>query len=170
MTHINDSSSTVRRKIPDTGEIGFVRFRGADSLCSLKFWTRFRIQNGNFGNASISEFFEQLDFLRTLFNSLLISGVSVVIIIIFSAMAAYALSRNKSKISEFLIGASQNSEANHASFTSRRLSCRRHPEYSVPGGDISFCRLGIDLRGPNGGTTSKSPPRLEPTHSSAICR
>ncbi|MCK1994111.1 carbohydrate ABC transporter permease [Peribacillus muralis] len=46
--------------------------------------------------------YEQLDFLRTLFNSLLISGVSVVIIIIFSAMAAYALSRNKSKISSLL--------------------------------------------------------------------
>ena len=55
--------------------------------------------------------------------------------------------RNKSKISEFVTGASQNSEANHASFTSRRLSCRRHPQYSVSGGNISFCRLGVDLRG-----------------------
>jgi len=49
-------------------------------------------------------------------------------------------------LSEFPIGASHYSEANHASFTSRRLSCRRHPEYSVSGGDIRFCRLGIDLR------------------------
>ena len=43
--------------------------------------------------------FEELDFLQTLFNSLLITIVSVVLIIIFSAMAAYALSRAKSRLS-----------------------------------------------------------------------
>lgn len=79
--------------------------------------------------------------------------------------------RNKSKISEFNIGASQNSEANHASFTSRRLCYRRHPEYWVSGGDISLCRLGIDLRGvPMVEQPLNPPPHLEPTHSSAICR
>ena len=46
--------------------------------------------------------FEELDFMRTLFNSLLITVVSVVLIIIFSAMAAYALSRAKSKLSTVL--------------------------------------------------------------------
>ena len=46
--------------------------------------------------------FEQLDFLRTLLNSLVISGLSVGIIIVFSAMAAYALSRNKSKLSSVI--------------------------------------------------------------------
>ena len=51
---------------------------------------------------NFTQAFEQLDFLRTLFNSLLISVVSVAIIIFFSAMAAYALSRNKSKVSSFL--------------------------------------------------------------------
>lgn len=45
------------------------------------------------------EAFEQLDFLTTLFNSVLITVVSVGLIIIFSSMAAYALSRNKSKMS-----------------------------------------------------------------------
>lgn len=48
------------------------------------------------------EAFQELDFLRTLFNSLLITISSVVLIIIFSAMAAYALSRVKSKISTVL--------------------------------------------------------------------
>lgn len=46
--------------------------------------------------------FEELDFMRTLFNSLLITIVSVVLIIVFSAMAAYALSRAKSKLSTVL--------------------------------------------------------------------
>ncbi|ANU26349.1 carbohydrate ABC transporter permease [Planococcus versutus] len=46
--------------------------------------------------------FEELDFMQTLFNSLLITVISVVLIIIFSAMAAYALSRAKSKLSTVL--------------------------------------------------------------------
>ncbi|MGN1400651.1 MAG: carbohydrate ABC transporter permease [Bacillus sp. (in: firmicutes)] len=53
----------------------------------------------SFSFANYVEAFEQLDFLKTLFNSLLITIVSVIIIIIFSSMAAYALSRNKSKAS-----------------------------------------------------------------------
>lgn len=51
----------------------------------------------NFINA-----FQELDFLRTFFNSFLITTVSIVCIVFFSAMAAYALSRNKSKISGFV--------------------------------------------------------------------
>lgn len=43
--------------------------------------------------------FDQLDFVQTFFNSLLITTLSVIIIIIFSSMAAYALSRTKSKVS-----------------------------------------------------------------------
>ncbi|MGB6407843.1 MAG: carbohydrate ABC transporter permease [Planococcus donghaensis] len=46
--------------------------------------------------------FKELDFMQTLFNSLLITVISVVLIIIFSAMAAYALSRAKSKLSTVL--------------------------------------------------------------------
>ncbi|MBM7603824.1 raffinose/stachyose/melibiose transport system permease protein [Metabacillus crassostreae] len=46
--------------------------------------------------------FEELDFIQTFFNSVIITVTSVLIIIIFSSMAAYALSRNKSKISTFL--------------------------------------------------------------------
>ena len=42
--------------------------------------------------------FKELDFLRTFGNSLLITICSLVVIIIFSAMAAYALSRMKSKV------------------------------------------------------------------------
>jgi raffinose/stachyose/melibiose transport system permease protein len=43
--------------------------------------------------------FRDLEFIKSLFNSLLITGVSVAIIILFSAMAGYALARNKSKLS-----------------------------------------------------------------------
>lgn len=48
------------------------------------------------------EAFEQLDFIQTFFNSLVITVISVLIIILFSSMAAYALSRNKSKVSTIL--------------------------------------------------------------------
>lgn len=46
--------------------------------------------------------FTELDFLKTFLNSLLITVVSVLVIIIFSSMAAYALSRNKGKVSTFI--------------------------------------------------------------------
>ncbi|RAK19541.1 raffinose/stachyose/melibiose transport system permease protein [Anoxybacillus vitaminiphilus] len=49
-----------------------------------------------------AEAFKQLDFLKTFANSLFITIVSVSIIIIFSSMGAYALSRRKGKISSFL--------------------------------------------------------------------
>jgi len=48
------------------------------------------------------EAFERLSFLQTFLNSIVITGLSVGIIIIFSSMAAYSLSRNKSKISSIL--------------------------------------------------------------------
>lgn len=48
------------------------------------------------------EAFERLSFLQTFLNSVVITVVSVGIIIVFSSMAAYALSRNKSKISSIL--------------------------------------------------------------------
>ncbi|WHY87304.1 carbohydrate ABC transporter permease [Neobacillus novalis] len=48
------------------------------------------------------EAFAELDFLKTFLNSVLITVVSVVIIIVFSSMAAYALSRNKSKMSTII--------------------------------------------------------------------
>ncbi|KAF1302310.1 MULTISPECIES: carbohydrate ABC transporter permease [Enterococcus] len=48
------------------------------------------------------ESFRQLDFLKTLFNSLFITIISVVVIIIFSAMCAYALERTKTKFSGIL--------------------------------------------------------------------
>lgn len=48
------------------------------------------------------EAFKELDFFNTFLNSLLITVVSVAVIIIFSSMAAYALSRTKSKISTLL--------------------------------------------------------------------
>ncbi|GGC75861.1 sugar ABC transporter permease [Thalassobacillus devorans] len=46
--------------------------------------------------------FIDLSFLKSLFNSVMITGLSVGIIIIFSSMAGYALARNKSKISGVL--------------------------------------------------------------------
>ncbi|WP_347862105.1 carbohydrate ABC transporter permease [Salimicrobium sp. PL1-032A] len=48
----------------------------------------------NFVNA-----FVELEFLKSLFNSVLITGLSILIIILFSSMAGYALARNKSKLS-----------------------------------------------------------------------
>lgn len=46
--------------------------------------------------------FSELDFLRTFTNSVLITVLSVVIIVIFSSMAAYALSRVKSRLSTII--------------------------------------------------------------------
>ncbi|MFQ3545782.1 carbohydrate ABC transporter permease [Halobacillus rhizosphaerae] len=46
--------------------------------------------------------FNDLDFLKSLFNSVLITGMSIAIIILFSSMAGYALARNKSKLSGFI--------------------------------------------------------------------
>lgn len=43
--------------------------------------------------------FDELDFLRTFFNSALITILGVCVIILFSSMAAYALSRRKGKTS-----------------------------------------------------------------------
>lgn len=51
---------------------------------------------------NFTEAFKELNFLQTFFNSLFITFVSVAIIILFSSMAAYALSRNKRKISTIL--------------------------------------------------------------------
>ncbi|WP_075980046.1 carbohydrate ABC transporter permease [Bacillus massilinigeriensis] len=48
------------------------------------------------------EAFTQLEFLKTFMNSLIITVVSVVIIILFSSMAAYALSRAKGKVSTII--------------------------------------------------------------------
>src|SRR5690625_823055 len=47
--------------------------------------------------------FIDLNFVNSLFNSLLITGISVTIIIIFSSMAGYALARNTSKLSGILL-------------------------------------------------------------------
>ncbi|MFE8703079.1 carbohydrate ABC transporter permease [Cytobacillus sp. FJAT-54145] len=49
--------------------------------------------------ANYVEAFEGLDFIRTFFNSVLITAVAVVVIVIFSSMAAYALSRRGGKVS-----------------------------------------------------------------------
>ncbi|ENH97846.1 binding-protein-dependent transporter system inner membrane protein [Gracilibacillus halophilus YIM-C55.5] len=46
--------------------------------------------------------FQELEFLQTFMNSLLITASSIFIIIIFSSMAAYALNRNDGKLSNFI--------------------------------------------------------------------
>ncbi|WP_028273676.1 carbohydrate ABC transporter permease [Atopococcus tabaci] len=43
--------------------------------------------------------YENLDFAQSFLNSLFITVVSILVIVVFSSMAAYALSRNKSKFS-----------------------------------------------------------------------
>lgn len=48
------------------------------------------------------EAFQELEFIQTFFNSLLITTASIAVIIIFSSMAAYALNRNKGRLSNFI--------------------------------------------------------------------
>ncbi|WP_226037766.1 carbohydrate ABC transporter permease [Aquibacillus saliphilus] len=56
-----------------------------------------------FTSTNFVQAFIDLDFLQSLFNSLLVTGVSVGILIFFSSMAGYALARNKSKLSGLLL-------------------------------------------------------------------
>lgn len=51
----------------------------------------------NYSNA-----FEKLDFFKTIFNSLMITIGSVIVLIIFSSMAAWMLERTKSKLSNVI--------------------------------------------------------------------
>lgn len=52
---------------------------------------------------NFSKAFAELDFIATFFNSLIITVLSVAIIIVFSSMAAYALSRNDGKMSTTIL-------------------------------------------------------------------
>lgn len=47
--------------------------------------------------------FEDLNFIRSFFNSILITVLSVGVIVLFSSMAGYALARNKSRLSGFIL-------------------------------------------------------------------
>lgn len=47
--------------------------------------------------------FRKMNYLRSLFNTVIISGLSVIIIILFSSMAGWKLCRTKSKLSTFLL-------------------------------------------------------------------
>ncbi|MBM7570805.1 carbohydrate ABC transporter permease [Aquibacillus albus] len=47
--------------------------------------------------------FEDLTFIQSFFNSVIITGMSVGIIILFSSMAGYVLARNKSKLSGVIL-------------------------------------------------------------------
>ncbi|WP_161879314.1 carbohydrate ABC transporter permease [Alkalibacterium sp. MB6] len=53
--------------------------------------------------ANYQQAFEDLNFIRSFFNSIIITLASVLIIILFSSMAGYALARNKSRLSNFLL-------------------------------------------------------------------
>jgi raffinose/stachyose/melibiose transport system permease protein len=55
-----------------------------------------------FTSQNFVEAFDHLDFISSLFNSLLISILGVGVIILFSSMAGYALARNKSKLSAII--------------------------------------------------------------------
>lgn len=55
-----------------------------------------------FSPDNYTETFVQLNFIRSFFNSLFITVISTVIIIIFASMAAWMLVRTKSKLSTFL--------------------------------------------------------------------
>lgn len=47
--------------------------------------------------------FVELDFVKSLFNSLVITVVSVLVIVLFSSLAGYALARNKSRLSATIL-------------------------------------------------------------------
>lgn len=47
--------------------------------------------------------FDDLNFIQSFFNSLLITIVSVAVIVLFSSMAGYALARNKSRLSGIIL-------------------------------------------------------------------
>lgn len=53
--------------------------------------------------ANFVQAFIDLDFLKSLFNSVIITILGVGVIIIFSSMAGYALARNKSKLSGIIL-------------------------------------------------------------------
>lgn len=55
----------------------------------------------NFDNYVVA--FDDLNFIRSFYNSLLITLVSVAVIVLFSSMAGYALARNKSKLSSAIL-------------------------------------------------------------------
>lgn len=55
-----------------------------------------------FSPGNYAEAFNELDFIRSFFNSLFITVSSTIIIIIFASMAAWMLVRTKSKFSSFL--------------------------------------------------------------------
>ncbi|WP_233879488.1 carbohydrate ABC transporter permease [Virgibacillus halodenitrificans] len=58
------------------------------------------------GTLSIENFkeaFVDLNFIQSLFNSILITGLSVIIILFFTSMAGYALARNRSRLSGALL-------------------------------------------------------------------
>ncbi|OJF92765.1 carbohydrate ABC transporter permease [Alkalibacterium sp. 20] len=55
----------------------------------------------NFDNYVVA--FDDLNFIRSFFNSLLITLVSVGVIVLFSSMAGYALARNKSRLSGIIL-------------------------------------------------------------------
>lgn len=46
--------------------------------------------------------FEKLDFFKSALNSFILTSVSLAVVVICTSMAAYALSRNKSKLSDFI--------------------------------------------------------------------
>nr|WP_304214003.1 carbohydrate ABC transporter permease [Fredinandcohnia onubensis] len=53
--------------------------------------------------ANFVQAFIELDFAKSFLNSFIVTFLSVLVIIIFSTMAGYALSRNKSKLSTFIL-------------------------------------------------------------------
>lgn len=64
----------------------------------MKFY-RYIKTTGCFTFDNYVQAFEELDFIRTFFNSVLITVLGVAVIVLFSSMAAYALNRRKGKIS-----------------------------------------------------------------------
>src|SRR6478609_7808290 len=51
----------------------------------------------NYGRA-----FRSINFGQSLFNSLLITSISVILIVLFGSMAAYAIARRENKLTKFL--------------------------------------------------------------------
>ena len=74
--------------------IFFGSFKNRSEIFTNTLWAPQEVVTTNYPTA-----YESLQFTTSFLNSLLITTGSIVVIVIFSSMAAYALARRKSKIS-----------------------------------------------------------------------
>ncbi|WP_225743567.1 carbohydrate ABC transporter permease [Marinilactibacillus sp. Marseille-P9653] len=77
--------------------IFFGSFKNRSEIFTNTLWVPEDVVTDNYPRA-----YESLEFASSFFNSVLITTVSIIIIVIFSSMAAYALARKKNKMSNVI--------------------------------------------------------------------